>query len=51
MMKKGDFVAVSYVGKIVDTGEVFDLTDELKAKDTDIQDVPIEDATRQIFSR
>ncbi|MFH0961731.1 MAG: peptidylprolyl isomerase [archaeon] len=29
---KGDFVSVSYVGKIVETGEVFDLTDEARAR-------------------
>jgi FKBP-type peptidyl-prolyl cis-trans isomerase 2 len=33
MMKKGDFVSVSYTGKIAESGEVFDLTDEKKAKD------------------
>lgn len=32
VVKKGDFVSVSYVGRIVETGEVFDLTDEAEAK-------------------
>lgn len=31
-MKKGDFVKIDYVGKIKDTGEIFDLTNEEVAK-------------------
>jgi FKBP-type peptidyl-prolyl cis-trans isomerase 2 len=33
MAKKGDFVAVSYTGRVVETGSIFDLTDEAKAKE------------------
>ncbi len=31
--KIGDFVAVSYIGKVADSGEVFDLTGEKEAKE------------------
>jgi len=32
-MKEGDFVKIDYVGKIVENGEIFDLTDEKLAKE------------------
>ena len=32
-MDKGDFVKIEYVGKVRDTGEIFDLTDEKLAKE------------------
>jgi FKBP-type peptidyl-prolyl cis-trans isomerase 2 len=31
-MKKGDFIKIDFVGRIVNTGEVFDLTEESEAK-------------------
>lgn len=31
-MKKGDFVSVSYIGRIAESGEIFDLTDESAAR-------------------
>lgn len=31
-MKDGDFIKINYVGRIKDTGEIFDLTDESVAK-------------------
>ncbi len=36
MVKKGDFIEVSYTGKIKGTGEIFDLTDEKLAKEKKI---------------
>ncbi len=33
IMKEGDFVEIEFVGKVKDTGEVFDLTDEKLAKE------------------
>ncbi|MEA3229618.1 MAG: peptidylprolyl isomerase, partial [archaeon] len=35
-MKDGDFVNIDYVGKIKESGEVFDLTDEQLAKENNI---------------
>ncbi|MEK6904487.1 MAG: peptidylprolyl isomerase [Nanoarchaeota archaeon] len=35
-MKKHDFVELDFVGKIKDTGEIFDLTEEKTAKDKNI---------------
>lgn len=37
-MRKGDFVLIDYVGRIVLTGEVFDLTDEALARKEGIHD-------------
>ena len=31
-MKKGDFIKIDFVGRVVNTGEVFDLTEESEAK-------------------
>ena len=35
-MKNGDFVEIQYVGKIKDTGKIFDVTDEIKAKQANV---------------
>ncbi len=35
-MQEGDFIEIEYVGKIKDTGEIFDLTDEKLAKEKGI---------------
>ena len=35
-MKNGDFVEIQYIGKIKDTGKIFDVTDETKAKQANI---------------
>lgn len=35
-MQEGDFIEIDYVGKIKDTGEIFDLTDEKLAKENGI---------------
>jgi FKBP-type peptidyl-prolyl cis-trans isomerase 2 len=35
-MQDGDFIEIEYVGKIKDTGEIFDLTDEKLAKENGI---------------
>lgn len=35
-MKNGDFVEIQYVGKIKDTGKIFDVTDETKAKQANV---------------
>ncbi|MCX6814417.1 MAG: peptidylprolyl isomerase [Candidatus Aenigmarchaeota archaeon] len=37
-MKKGDFVEIDFVGRIANTGEIFDLTDEETAKSEGIHD-------------
>ena len=36
IMDKGDFVKIEYVGKVKDTGEIFDLTDEKLAKENEM---------------
>jgi FKBP-type peptidyl-prolyl cis-trans isomerase 2 len=38
MIKKGDFVSISYSGKLVDSGSIFDTTDEAVAKAAQIYD-------------
>jgi len=35
-MQEGDFIEIAYVGRIKDTGEIFDLTDEKLAKEKGI---------------
>jgi len=35
-LKNGDFVEIQYIGKIKDTGKIFDVTDETKAKQANI---------------
>jgi len=35
-MKEGDFAKIDYIGKIVENGEIFDLTDEKMAKEKGI---------------
>ncbi|NPV51451.1 MAG: peptidylprolyl isomerase [Candidatus Methanofastidiosum sp.] len=35
-MKNGDFVEIQYVGKIKETGKIFDVTDETKAKQANV---------------
>ncbi|NMC76962.1 MAG: peptidylprolyl isomerase [Candidatus Methanofastidiosa archaeon] len=35
-MKEGDFVEIQYVGKIKETGKIFDVTDEIKAKQANV---------------
>ena len=35
-MKNGDFVEIQYIGKIKDTGKIFDVTDEARAKQANI---------------
>ena len=35
-MKDGDFVEIQYVGKIKETGKIFDVTDETKAKQANV---------------
>ena len=36
LIKKGDFVEIEYTGKIKESGELFDTTDEQLAKDHDL---------------
>jgi len=35
-LKDGDFVEIQYVGKIKETGKIFDVTDETKAKQANV---------------
>ncbi|HNZ87091.1 MAG TPA: peptidylprolyl isomerase [Methanofastidiosum sp.] len=35
-MKQGDFVEIQYVGKVKETGKIFDVTDEVKAKQANV---------------
>lgn len=35
-MKQGDFVEIQYVGKVKETGKIFDVTDEIKAKQANV---------------
>jgi len=35
-LKNGDFVEIQYIGKIKDTGKIFDVTDEVKAKQANV---------------
>jgi len=35
-LKNGDFVEIQYVGKIKETGKIFDVTDEIKAKQANV---------------
>jgi len=37
-MKEGDFILIDYVGKIKDTGIIFDITNEEKAKEEKVYD-------------
>ncbi len=41
-MQEGDFIEIEYVGKIKDTGEIFDLTDEKLAKEKGIYNEKVE---------
>jgi len=35
-LKQGDFVEIQYVGKVKETGKIFDVTDEVKAKQANV---------------
>lgn len=42
MIKKGDFIEIDFVGKIKDTGDIFDLTDEKLAKEKNLYNSKME---------
>lgn len=42
MIKKGDFIEIDYIGKLKESGEIFDLTDEKLAKEKKLYNPELE---------